>query len=164
MKSTTRKISSIQAAAKAIMSNSATTVSGGDAGKQRKTEKTSKRMNALETTSTAFSDSDKYSSNERLDRKVENIMVSPTDQPFMTLNTSQDVEMEFDSDHSFDSPMGLEDESVNSKVVSTYGAKLLQNLINKQTKLSGDFGKHEIKSSHRKQMIIWMDEVLTIFR
>ena len=82
------------------------------------------------------------------------IMLKPTD-----------IEMQFDNDSIFtiDCSMGSEDVSVQSRVVSEYGRDIIDNLKKSESTMIGNFDRHEIKSSHRKQMIVWMEEVLRIF-
>lgn len=72
--------------------------------------------------------------------------------------------MELDTTTSFDSPMKEEEETLHSKITKEYGRKIIDNLKKKQIKLNGNFENNEIKSSHRKQMVVWMEEVLTIFK
>lgn len=165
MKSTARKMNSLKNAAKTIITKSASSdpetassrhVSGGCGD--------SSHLKALETVSTNFSDRSKSSNNPKFTRMVGNHPIAPNHSKFLKAETSDDVEMELDTATSFDSPMEAEYESVQAKVVDAYGAKLLQNLKAKETILTGEFEKHEIKNSHRKQMIVWMEEVLTIFK
>ena len=101
-----------------------------------------------DTVSTQFTD---FENNQKGETKV-----SP-------LTMGDDIEMELETDTSLDSPMEEEAEDLHSKVVREYGSKIIDNLKKKQIKMTGDFERHEIKNSHRKQMIVWMDEVLEIF-
>lgn len=76
-----------------------------------------------------------------------------------------DIEMQFEEDSLFtaDSFMSCDDESVQSQVVSEYGRDIINNLKKSESTMIGNLDKHEIKSSHRKQMVVWMEEVLRIF-
>eukprot|EP00344_Euplotes_crassus_P008112 CAMPEP_0196998682 /NCGR_PEP_ID=MMETSP1380-20130617/4013_1 /TAXON_ID=5936 /ORGANISM="Euplotes crassus, Strain CT5" /LENGTH=333 /DNA_ID=CAMNT_0042415345 /DNA_START=73 /DNA_END=1074 /DNA_ORIENTATION=+ len=145
------------------MTNSACAEANTCLGKLNKAREDSHYSNTLETISTQFSDSSKSSTNAKFSRMVIKKVSTKSSKNSSTC-FSQDVEMEIDTANSSDSPMEAEEESVHSKVVSTYGIKLLHNLKKKQVKLTGDFSRHEIKNSHRKQMIVWMDEVLAIFK
>mmetsp|Transcript_17565 Transcript_17565/g.19764 ORF Transcript_17565/g.19764 Transcript_17565/m.19764 type:complete len:169 (+) Transcript_17565:29-535(+) len=80
------------------------------------------------------------------------------------LQTGTDSEMELDTDTSLDFPMEEEPESLHLKAVLEYGNTIVENLKKKQIRMTGDFERHEIKNSHRKQMVVWMDEVLHIFK
>lgn len=77
----------------------------------------------------------------------------------------KDVEMEVENEtgFSFDSEMETSFSSVHSKVSKDYSRAIVDNLKKNQTSVNGNVGKHEIQGSHRKQMIVWMEEVLRIF-
>lgn len=81
-------------------------------------------------------------------------------------NKSLDIEMELEhsTGFSFDSEMTSADHTVHSKFVKLYGNQIIKNLKQKEMVLNGNLDKHEIKSSHRKQMVVWMEEVLRIFK
>ena len=76
-----------------------------------------------------------------------------------------DIEMQFDNDSIFtnDSIMSCDDVSVHSQVVNEYGRDIIDNLKKSESTMIGNLDRHEIKSSHRKQMVVWMEEVLRIF-
>jgi hypothetical protein len=77
-----------------------------------------------------------------------------------------DVDMEFEKStgFSFDSEMADLDQTMHSKVVSEYCRAIVNNLKTKETTMNGNLDKHEIQGSHRKQMVVWMEEVLSIFK
>jgi hypothetical protein len=83
-----------------------------------------------------------------------------------TSTYSKEVEMELDLEAVFtlDSTMSVDQESVHSKVVSEYGRDIIDNKKKRETIMIGNLDRHEIKSQHRKQMVIWMEEVLRIFK
>lgn len=81
---------------------------------------------------------------------------------FSTQNS--DVEMSTETASNSDQAMEVDCEQLHAKVTAQYGSKILNNLLKRQVKLSGNFDRHEIKSSHRKQMVVWMEEVLKIFK
>lgn len=93
-------------------------------------------------------------SGEKINRKLN----------FSPCQNERDVKMELNTTTSFDSPMKVERESVHEKVVKEFGRRIIDNLKKKQIILTGDFEKNEIKSSHRKQMVVWIEEVLRIFK
>lgn len=81
-----------------------------------------------------------------------------------TLETDLEMELEPDTGFSFDSIMTPEDLSVHAKVLNEYGRDIIDNLKKSETTMIGNLDKHEIKGSHRKQMVVWMEEVLRIFK
>jgi hypothetical protein len=83
--------------------------------------------------------------------------VSPRD-------VDMEVEVEEEINFSLDSPMLTDEESVHSKIVSEYGRQVIDNFKKKEVVMTGELLNHEIKGTHRKQMIVWMEEVLRIFK
>lgn len=77
-----------------------------------------------------------------------------------------DVEMQFEAETGFslDSSMSHDDQNVHSKVVSEYSRDIINNMKRSEFTMVGNLDKHEIKSSHRRQMVIWIEEVLRIFK
>lgn len=86
------------------------------------------------------------------------------EEPVALKSTDIEMQLEFDSDFSGDATMAAEDESLHSKVVSEYGRDIIANLKKSESIMIGNLDKHEIKGSHRKQMVVWMEEVLRIFK
>lgn len=78
--------------------------------------------------------------------------------------TDTDMQSEFDTVFSFDTIMTNDDQNLHSKVVSDYGREIIANLKKNEFTMKGDLDRHEIKSNHRKQMVVWMEEVLRIFK
>ena len=60
--------------------------------------------------------------------------------------------------------MVQDDHSVHSYVISEYGRDIIRNMKISETKMTGNLDKHEIKSTHRKQMVVWIDVVFTILK
>lgn len=79
---------------------------------------------------------------------------------------TKEVEMELDLEAAFtlDSIMSADEETVHSKVLSEYGKEIIDSKKKSETIMVGNLDRHEIKSTHRKQMVIWMEEVLRIFK
>lgn len=102
---------------------------------------------------------------EILNSKIGQIPYSQPEEEQVPLRKT-DVEMQLDIDtvFSFDSIMSQDDQSVHSKVVSEYGKTIIDNLKAKEFTMKGKLDKHEIKGSHRKQMVAWMSEVMEIFK
>lgn len=73
------------------------------------------------------------------------------------------MQLEVDSLFTTDSTT-QEDASVQAQVVSEYGRDIIRNMKSSQTKMTGNFERHEIKGSHRKQMVIWIEEVFKILK
>lgn len=79
---------------------------------------------------------------------------------------SIDVEMELEkaTGFSFECDMPSSEIGIHKKVVLEYGRKIINNLKSSEIALTGNLDKHEIKGSHRKQMVVWIEEVLRIFK
>jgi len=77
---------------------------------------------------------------------------------------SSDVHMSIDIESAFDTLMSECEETVHQKVVSEHGRAIISNLKKSETTMVGDLERHEIKSTHRHQMVVWMEEVLKIFK
>lgn len=148
---TTRRARVIQNVGKAISSNSANSkVNNGDSEAQGFLGKSLKaRDMEMEALSTKFTD-----------------VTSVKEGRSQSSPSSTDIEMDMDVDtgFSFDSIMASESESTHSKVLKEYGSELVSNLKKREFTMSGDLENHEIKGTHRKQMVVWMEEVLRIFK
>lgn len=74
-----------------------------------------------------------------------------------------DICADFDTIFSIDSPTIQTTFDVHSRVLSEYGRDIIKNLKLKETALGSPLSQHEIKPSHRKQMVVWMEEVFRTF-
>jgi len=148
---TNRRTTVISTAGKKISVHSNSSEYTASSEKENKRRGQSSRKTGIElvTLSTQFSDNGPVKFNKNL--------VSQT-------ITDSEMETEMETGFSFDSLMTDEDQTLHTKVVNDYGKDIISNLKKKETSMIGNFDKHEIKSSHRKQMIVWVAEVLTIFK
>ena len=83
------------------------------------------------------------------------------------LNTadSSDIDMQTEVNSIMTAGMTIQsDRSVHTQVVSEYGRDIIRNMKISEIKMTGNLDRHEIKGSHRKQMVVWIDEVLTILK
>lgn len=82
-----------------------------------------------------------------------------------TFGTSSDVEMQLEVNSIFTTDsISQEDVSVHSQIISEYGRDIIRNMKISESKMTGNLEKHEIKGSHRKQMVVWIEEVLKILK
>lgn len=148
---TTRRITSIQHAGKEICVYSNGSDCTDSSEKEKKASTKTSRGNKwdLGTISTKFT--------EVATKTLVKNQVSPT---------QNDIEMEPEKEtgFSFDSIMSTEEMTTHEKVISEYGRDIIDNLKKSEITMIGNLDKHEIKGSHRKQMVVWMEEVLSIFK
>jgi hypothetical protein len=151
MNAFSRKITTIQTGDKAItLNHSKTEITDSLDIEIMATRRSKFAVNEnLETVSTSYSD--------RTTKSGLNSNTSP-------MHKDMEVDRELSTGFSIDSTMKVQKDSVQSKVVSEYGRDIINNMKKKEMTMVGNLEIHEIKGSHRKQMVVWMEEVLKIFK
>lgn len=151
MKSIFRRPNAIQTAGKAITLNKSQNEITDSLDIEIISTRRSKFLKSenLETVSTQYS--------EMTTKSGEENQTSP-------MQKDMEVENELSTAFSLDTPMKDQETTVHSKIVSEYGREIINNMKKKELSMTGILDEHEIKGSHRKQMVVWMQEVLIIFK